>query len=85
VYRGFPGTVLCGTKDDKVSRPTEGASPVTPMASVAGLVGEAVVDDTHPFRLRLLDGLAASIGERGYRATTVADIVRHARTSKRTF
>lgn len=34
---------------------------------------------------RLLDGLAASIGERGYRETTVADIVRHARTSKRTF
>ena len=37
------------------------------------------------FRLRLLDGLAASIGERGYRASTVADVVRHARTSKRTF
>ena len=34
---------------------------------------------------RLLDGLAASIRERGYRDTTVADIVRHARTSKRTF
>ncbi|MGW0163266.1 TetR/AcrR family transcriptional regulator [Mycobacterium sp. NPDC003323] len=41
-------------------------------------------DDTS-FRARLLDGLAASIAERGYRATTVADIVRHARTSKRTF
>jgi AcrR family transcriptional regulator len=38
-----------------------------------------------PFRDRLLDGLAASIGEKGYRDTTVADIVRHARTSKRTF
>jgi AcrR family transcriptional regulator len=38
-----------------------------------------------PFRLRLLDGLATAIGERGYRASTVADIVRHARTSKRTF
>ena len=38
-----------------------------------------------PFRRRLLDGLAASIEERGYRETTVADIVRHARTSKRTF
>ncbi len=37
------------------------------------------------FRRRLLDGLAASIEERGYRETTVADIVRHARTSKRTF
>jgi len=41
------------------------------------------VDDA--FRDRLLDGLATSIGERGYRDTTVADIVRHARTSKRTF
>ncbi|RDH74383.1 TetR/AcrR family transcriptional regulator [Mycolicibacterium moriokaense] len=38
-----------------------------------------------PFRVRLLDGLDASISERGYRDTTVADIVRHARTSKRTF
>jgi AcrR family transcriptional regulator len=38
-----------------------------------------------PFRSRLLDGLAESLGERGYRDTTVADIVRHARTSKRTF
>ncbi|GFG53701.1 TetR family transcriptional regulator [Mycolicibacterium agri] len=45
-----------------------------------------VVDDAvSPFRRRLLDGLAASIDERGYRDTTVADIVRHARTSKRTF
>jgi AcrR family transcriptional regulator len=43
----------------------------------------ASLDDA--FRDRLLDGLAASIGERGYRDTTVADIVRHARTSKRTF
>jgi AcrR family transcriptional regulator len=39
----------------------------------------------HPFRERLLDGLAESIVERGYRDTTVADIVRNARTSKRTF
>ena len=38
-----------------------------------------------PFRQRLLDGLAAAIDERGYRASTVADIVRYARTSKRTF
>jgi AcrR family transcriptional regulator len=43
------------------------------------------VDPVDPFRRRLLDGLVASIGERGYRASTVADIVRHARTSKRTF
>jgi AcrR family transcriptional regulator len=37
------------------------------------------------FRGRLLTGLADSIVERGYRETTVADIVRHAKTSKRTF
>nr|WP_042188679.1 TetR/AcrR family transcriptional regulator [Kibdelosporangium sp. MJ126-NF4]CTQ97872.1 transcriptional regulator, TetR family [Kibdelosporangium sp. MJ126-NF4] len=41
------------------------------------------VEDT--FRQRLLDGLAASIEESGYRNTTIADIVRHARTSRRTF
>jgi AcrR family transcriptional regulator len=38
-----------------------------------------------PFRVRLLDGLTAALGEHSYRETTVADIVRHARTSKRTF
>lgn len=47
---------------------------------------DAPVDSAaDPYRDRLLDGLGASIGERGYRDTTVADIVRHARTSKRTF
>lgn len=45
----------------------------------------AVVGRNDDFRQRLLDGLAASIDERGYRDTTVADIVRYARTSKRTF
>jgi AcrR family transcriptional regulator len=48
--------------------------------------GQPVVDDAvSPFRRRLLDGLEASINERGYRDTTVADVVRQARTSKRTF
>ena len=37
------------------------------------------------FRQRLVEGMAASLRERGYRETTVADIVRHARTSRRTF
>ncbi|MFB4299199.1 TetR/AcrR family transcriptional regulator [Actinomadura sp. NTSP31] len=37
------------------------------------------------FRGRLLAGLADSIRERGFRETTVSDIVRHARTSRRTF
>ena len=37
------------------------------------------------FRRRLLEGMAAAIRERGYRDSTVADVVRHARTSRRTF
>ena len=41
--------------------------------------------DAAPFRQRLIQGMAASVRERGYRETTVADIVRHARTSRRTF
>ncbi len=57
--------------------------------TVTATAGDAVHGDplteADPFRLRLLDGLATSIGERGYRASTVADIVRTARTSKRTF
>jgi AcrR family transcriptional regulator len=41
--------------------------------------------ETNAFRLRLLEGLAASIRIRGFRDTTIADIVRHAGTSRRTF
>jgi AcrR family transcriptional regulator len=44
-----------------------------------------VPDDAGTFHQRLLDGLALSIAEDGYRNTTVADIVRRARTSRRTF
>ncbi len=42
-------------------------------------------DDPSPYRQRLLDGLAGSVAADGYRNTTVADIVRRARTSRRTF
>jgi AcrR family transcriptional regulator len=38
-----------------------------------------------PARQRLIDALSVAIAERGYRATTVADVVRIARTSRRTF
>lgn len=37
------------------------------------------------FRQRLLDALAAAIADDGYRHTTVAEVVRRARTSRRTF
>lgn len=59
------------------------ATTVADDAASAGASDKPV--DIDPFRRRLLDGLADSITERGYRASTVADIVRHARTSKRTF
>ena len=51
----------------------------------AALAGSGAPAGTDTFRLRLLDGLAAGITDKGYRETTVADVVRHARTSKRTF
>jgi AcrR family transcriptional regulator len=65
------GDVAATVADDETS--TGGSSVPT---------GPTAID---PFRQRLLDGLAAAIDERGYRASTVADIVRYARTSKRTF
>lgn len=46
-------------------------------------MGDNVTPTT--FRERLLLGLAASIAERGFAATTIADIVREAQTSRRTF
>jgi AcrR family transcriptional regulator len=36
-------------------------------------------------RARLTEGLAAAIAEKGYAAVTIADVVRGARVSKRTF
>lgn len=36
-------------------------------------------------RMRLFEGLAAAVAERGYGTATIADIVRHAKVSKRTF
>lgn len=42
-------------------------------------------DPAPAFRQRLIEGLAESIRERGFRDTTIADIVRYARTSRRTF
>ena len=55
------------------------------MSSVATAVDDSRTAGAIAFRRRLLDGLADSIVERGYRATTVADVVRSAKTSKRTF
>jgi AcrR family transcriptional regulator len=48
-------------------------------------VAHADVGAPAEFRRRLLDGMAAAIAERGFRESTVADVVRYARTSRRTF
>lgn len=40
---------------------------------------------TTTHRDRLLGGMAAAVREKGFRRTTVADVVRHARVSRRTF
>jgi AcrR family transcriptional regulator len=50
--------------------------------SVAGAPGPRTDIDR---RLRLIGGMASAVREKGFRATTVADVVRHARTSRRTF
>ena len=42
-------------------------------------------DSTMTHERRLLEGMAQAITEKGYAATTIADVVRHARVSKRTF
>ncbi|MEU5879957.1 helix-turn-helix domain-containing protein [Spirillospora sp. NPDC047279] len=63
------------------------------MTANATPLDDAGLDDASPAaepgtrspRGRLLRGLAASIRERGFRETKVSDIVRHARTSRRTF
>ncbi|MCV7016825.1 TetR/AcrR family transcriptional regulator [Mycolicibacterium aichiense] len=57
------------------------------MKSSASVESTAPQSDPAPStpRQRLIDALAASITDVGYSATTVADIVRRARTSRRTF
>jgi AcrR family transcriptional regulator len=49
----------------------------------AASVTQSAPADAH--RTRLLGGIAAAIEEKGYSATTIGDIARHARVSKRTF
>lgn len=60
---------------------------VTPMTTTPDErdVPATSTDFANSFRERLLDALAAAIAADGYRHTTVAEIVRRARTSRRTF
>jgi len=48
-------------------------------------MGRATLQLPADARGRLLGGLAAAIVDKGYAAATIADVVRHARMSKRTF
>lgn len=63
---------------------TGGSATATASTSAAG-AGAEEAGGAFDGRRRLLDALAASIVQVGYRTTTVADIVRRARTSRRTF
>lgn len=54
-------------------------------SGIGDLPALAQTESEDLFRLRLLDGMAKAIRERGYADTTIADIVRHAYTSRRTF
>lgn len=55
------------------------------MTAVTSRVAPAPAEAGPEFRRRLLDGMATAIREQGFRETTIADVVRHARTSRRTF
>ena len=68
----FPGTVLCGTKHDKVPYSIEGASSVTSVTSVAG---DAVLDDHRP--------ISASPARRPRRLDRRARLPRHHRRRHR--
>jgi AcrR family transcriptional regulator len=49
------------------------------------VAGTETAEAPAEFRRRLLAGMAGAIRQRGFRESTVADVVRHARTSRRTF
>jgi AcrR family transcriptional regulator len=56
-----------------------------PNGPLAGLVAAASPQAGAGHRERLVLGMAAAVAERGYAATTITDVVRHARVSRRTF
>ncbi len=56
------------------------AMPVSPKATSGGASAKP-----GEYRDRLLEGMAAAVDEKGFAVTTIADIARHARVSKRTF
>jgi AcrR family transcriptional regulator len=76
-------TVRLRTSEDKGG--ADKGYTVTTVTTVRHQQRAEAAAEAVDFRQRLLDAMAASIVEDGYRNTTVADIVRRARTSRRTF
>jgi AcrR family transcriptional regulator len=69
--------VRYGTGMGKTASPPPPTTPTT---------GEGLADErTLAVRRRLEDAMAAAVTEKGLAATTIADVARHAGTSKRTF
>jgi AcrR family transcriptional regulator len=56
-----------------------------PMSSMPAETTAAAAPPANPYRARLLEGMAQSVAAKGYAETTVADIVRQAGVSKRSF
>ena len=54
-----------------------------PSGADTTLPTEGDAAETH--RIRILEGMAGVLAEKGYQAATIADIAKHARVSKRTF
>jgi AcrR family transcriptional regulator len=62
-----------------------GSTPALGLSLPSGAMSVSESERAGSHRARLLDALACSLRERGLRATQIADIVRLARTSRRTF
>jgi AcrR family transcriptional regulator len=60
-------------------------TPVTAAPTTMATTTEGVDEHTLAVRRRLEDAMAAAVTEKGLAATTIADVARHAGTSKRTF
>ncbi|MQY33870.1 hypothetical protein SRB17_18360 [Streptomyces sp. RB17] len=74
-------------EDDRrdMSKQTQTAQHSTAPSAQARVEPSTASDALVPPRQRLLDGLARAIRDKGVQNTKVSDIVRNARTSKRTF
>lgn len=72
-----------GSLDTRIDEGVTTLTPVTRTEPVPRTSTDGPAEPGH--RRRVLDGMAVAVRERGYRDSTVADVVRNARTSRRTF